>query len=356
MNQAVSADVPASDSPSSLMCSVHSDRPCRYVCMDISCCEPALCCILCIKNKHQSCDDKFILERESLDEQIVLKNVSGAEMENFKSDIRKILQEMHAYLTQKYKKYMGESLNYLGSDGLTLAQLSSAETLKALKENCNVKMLKDKKLEISPKIDPTKESIKNDLRSFKEDLRALVDGFAKDLNEIRFTSADGLNLKDFTWHKNLDPAMKGSSINLKRKDGNNEMNYFMMVSKNPVKKFKYKVKITGIYSTDRFLDMGLVSETRKNSCANLVNSFGSSGNHSFCGYSQSGMSGKTLSTSSSSGFNVGMEIFLEFNGKQLTIYTQDKKADLKKDLPSGKFYLFFVLYHKDASCILTRLK
>ena len=150
--------------------------------------------------------------------------------------------------------------------------------------------------------------------------------------------------------------MKGSSINLKRKEGNNEMNYFMMLSKNPMKKFKYKVKITGIYSSDRFLDMGLINENRKNSCSNLINSFGSSGNFSFCGYSQSGMSGKTLSTSSTSGFNVGMEVFLDFDGKKLQIYTQDKKADLKKDLSTGKYYLFFVLYHKDASCIITRLK
>jgi len=296
------------------------------------------------------------MERDTLNKRISLKNVSGAEMESFKEDIRKILQEMHAYLTQKYKKYMGESLNYLGSDTMTLSQLGSMETLKALKENCNMKMKEDNVLEISPKIDPTKKNIKEDLRSFKEDIRAIVDNFSNELNNIRFTSSDGMNLKEFEWHKNLTPVMKGSSINLKRKEGNNEMNYFMMVSKQPMKKFKFKVKITGIYSTDRFLDMGLINETRRKSCSNLVNSFGSSGNFSFCGYSQSGMSGKTLSTSSSSGFNIGMEIFLEFDSKKLHIYTADKKADLKKDLPSGKYYMFFVLYHKDASCIITRIK
>jgi hypothetical protein len=134
------------------------------------------------------------------------------------------------------------------------------------------------------------------------------------------------------------------------------MNYFMMLSKKPVDKFKFKIKITGIYSSDRFLDMGLISESRKNACSTLVNSFGSSGNYSFCGYSQSGMTGKTLTTSSSSGFNVGMEVFMEFSGKRLEIYTQDRKADLKKDLPKGKYYLFFVLYHKDASCVISRLK
>ena len=107
------------------------------------------------------------MERDSLSERISLKNVSGAEMESFKEDIRKILQEMHAYLTQKYKKYMGESINYLGSDTLSLSQLSSQETLKALKENCNMKLKDNDILEISPKIDPTKLNIKEDLRAFK---------------------------------------------------------------------------------------------------------------------------------------------------------------------------------------------
>ena len=124
-------------------------------------------------------------------------------MEAFKEDIRKILQEMHAYLTQKYKKYMGESLNYIGSDSLSISQLGSEETLKGLKENCNIKSVNEDKIEISPKIDPSKASIKEDLRAFKEDIRALVDSFSKDLNDVRFSTSDGINLKDFTWHKNL---------------------------------------------------------------------------------------------------------------------------------------------------------
>ena len=150
--------------------------------------------------------------------------------------------------------------------------------------------------------------------------------------------------------------MNGGGISIKRTEDNSEMNYFMMVSKNPMQKFLFKVQITGIYSTDRFLDMGLVSETRKNSCTTLLNTFGSSGNVSFCGYSQSGMTGKTPSSSSNSGLSSGMEVFLDYNGTTLHIYTEDKKADLKKDLNSGNYYLYFVLYHKEASCIITKLK
>jgi hypothetical protein len=143
------------------------------------------------------------MERDDIPHKIKLKNVSGSEMEAFKGDVRKILQEMHAYLTQKYKKYMGESLNYIGSDVMTLAQLGSEETLKGLKENCNIKSIGEGHVEVSPKIDPSKQNINEDLRGFKEEIRGLVDNFAKDLNTIRFMSADSINISDFTWHKNI---------------------------------------------------------------------------------------------------------------------------------------------------------
>lgn len=199
----------SSDQPASTVakipncCPLHPDRPVRYVCLDTTCSEKSLCCILCIKNKHQNCDDKLIIERGVLPDKILLKNVSGGEMENFKEDVRKILQEMHAYLTQKYKKYMSESLNYIGSDTMTLAQLASEETIKGLKENCNIKLDANGKVEVCPKIDPSKPTIGEDMRSFKEDIRAVVDAFARDLNDVRFTSANSMNLGDFAWHKNL---------------------------------------------------------------------------------------------------------------------------------------------------------
>ena len=149
--------------------------------------------------------------------------------------------------------------------------------------------------------------------------------------------------------------MEGANMVISRKTGNTETNYFMMVSNNPMKKFKFKVKITGFRSTDRYLDMGLVSENRKNATANLINSFGNGGNYSYCGYSQSNVSGPMLASSSSSGFEVGTEIFYEYDNNKLDIYTQDRRANMTKTLDEGNYYFFFVLYHPEASCIVTRL-
>ena len=151
--------------------------------------------------------------------------------------------------------------------------------------------------------------------------------------------------------------MSGNNITISRKPGNNEKNYFMMVSKAPMDKFKFKMMITGICTSDRFLDMGLVSETRKNECTNLINRYGNAGNYCYCGYSQTGVSGPMLASSSSqaSGFDVGIEIFYEFDGSKFLIYTEDRKADMQVELSPGNYYFYFVLYHPEASCSVEQL-
>ncbi len=53
--------------------------------------------------------------------------------------------------------------------------------------------------------------------------------------------------------------------------------------------------------TERFLDFGFMDQTRFDAVrSSLINSFGAKGNYSFCGYTQSYMTGKLLTSSSSS--------------------------------------------------------
>jgi len=146
-------------------------------------------------------------------------------------------------------------------------------------------------------------------------------------------------------------------MTIRRTEGNVDKNYHMMISKEPMQPFKLKICITGICPTDRYLDMGLTTETQKNNTSgSLINSFGSVGNYSYCGYSKSNMDGSMLASSSNSGFEIGTEVYMDFDGSKLDIYTQDRRANLTKNLPEGSYYLFFVLYHEQASCTITKYK
>lgn len=189
------------------MCPTHKTRRFKYVCMDLACSKNPTCCILCVKNNHSDCDDKLIIEKQKLAKKLVLKHINSQDMEDFREDIKKILQEMHAYLTQKYKKYMSQSLDYLSSETMTLNKLITPEALKGMKTQCNIAIQESGQIVISPKIDPGKINIKEDIRSFKEDIRTLMDKFTKDLNEIKFNPGGEMTLKEFTWHKNLSKSI-----------------------------------------------------------------------------------------------------------------------------------------------------
>lgn len=346
--------ISSSNSSNETYCIVHPKRYFEYICMDLDCSENPSCCIICVRDSHHSCQDKLILEKNSIKEKLEIENMGSEEMDKLRNNMTKILRDTHQYMTQKFKKYISNSLSQIRSDPISEYQIMNPKILKTLKSKFNLKIQENKKILITPKINPKDKKINESITCYKGEIKDIVDKFTQDLESIQLSVGSMLKISDFQWHKNLSVKNKGDKLSISRIPGNTEMNYFMFISKNPVSKFLIKVTVTGIYSSDRFLDMGLTSESRKKNCSNFINSFGASGNYSFCGYSKASMDGNTLS--SSSGLQIGTEVFIEFDGKTLKIYTKDKKADLKKLIPESKYHLFFVLYHKEASIEIKKLK
>ena len=143
-------------------------------------------------------------------------------------------------------------------------------------------------------------------------------------------------------YNSLEVSQVGNDLQIGRNNGSS--GYYMMISKQPVRRMKFLVTILGIYSGERFLDMGLVTEEKKiQTDSNLYNSYCSSGNYSYYGYAHYGMTGKVMTSSGSIGLEKGNKIYIEFDGKKLDIYSSDRKTDLTVTVPSGNYYLFFVL-------------
>ena len=194
------AEVPPSN-PN--MCKTHPNRQILYTCFDLSCQKFPSCCILCVKNDHASCNDTLLVENSEISERVELKNVSGSEMITFRENMKNVLQEMHAYMSQKYKKFSADSLTNLASETLTLKQITNGDTLKGLKEHCNVVPDDKGKIVISQKINPNSPTINEDIRRYKEEIRTLIDEFNKKLGDVYFNTGNTMNLSDFEWHAKL---------------------------------------------------------------------------------------------------------------------------------------------------------
>lgn len=160
-----------------------------------------------MKNDHASCNDNLLVENSEIHERVELKNVSSTEMITFRENMKSVLQEMHAYMSQKYKKFSADSLTNLASETLTLKQITDGDTLKGLKEHCHIVPDKEGKIVISQKINPSSPSINDDIRRYKEEIRGLIDDFNKKLGDVYFNTGNSMSLGDFEWHNRLSLAL-----------------------------------------------------------------------------------------------------------------------------------------------------
>ncbi len=44
-------------------CKEHPNKKIDYYCLDKFCKKNSACCMICIKNKHQTCEDNFIITK-----------------------------------------------------------------------------------------------------------------------------------------------------------------------------------------------------------------------------------------------------------------------------------------------------
>ncbi len=113
----------------------------------------------------------------------------------------------------------------------------------------------------------------------------------------------------------------------------------------------FKVNVKTVYEADRFVDVGIMPETKFNTTkTGFVNSF-NSGGISYCGYSKGGGLTGTMLTSGSSdanGLKPGSHFYMRYEpGVEVKFYDDDGKINLKLDM-TGKdtnYYLFCVCYH-----------
>jgi hypothetical protein len=129
----------------------------------------------------------------------------------------------------------------------------------------------------------------------------------------------------------------------------------MAICKTPLKNFKIMVKVTGLHLHDKFMDIGVMSEARKNACSSYINVYGNQGNFSYCGYKIHGVTGTVSSTCKTYGFHGHSEVFIYLTGNKLNIFSRDGATNLTADLPHGKYYFYVVLFHLQSSCIVSRL-
>ena len=184
-------------------CSVHIKKKYLFVCMDPSCNKSPQACVLCIKHEHSLCDDKFLKDKENFLNEVKIKNVTSSDVEGFKEQVLGILQEKEADLVVRYQQYLANSLNFLGSESVSIDCLNTVEALREMKKKCKITIKDDDTFEVAPTFDPTSPNLEEDLETFEEDIDNALEVFLKDLNRVRLKEKGKMSIKDFIWHSKL---------------------------------------------------------------------------------------------------------------------------------------------------------
>ena len=111
--------------------------------------------------------------------------------------------------------------------------------------------------------------------------------FIDDFNKVKFYISGNLDPSEFLAHKNLVLKNVDGRLKISRTPNDSTFNYFTAILKEPLENAcTFRIDIDSIYPNDRYVDVGIIAESKMNTCkGTLINRF-NSGAISYCGYSK----------------------------------------------------------------------
>lgn len=333
-------------------CSQHKKRI-EYLCMDSNCTNDINCCMSCVKSVHNECRDELIVEVEKVPDIFEFKPLEGMTEINdcIKEIMNKNVKDLESCLDSFNKNLSKVEKKELEESDIT------PEFVHMLKNNYQIKPKENATNEIQfvPIFNNNADELENARKDFEGYLSDQLDNFKESLKNLTLDIGSSMEPAKFLCHSTIEFKNMGKELLFSRTKDNNDYNYFSCIYKEPlVNNTKLTITIKGVNSSDPYLDIGLIDEDKfATFTTDPIISFASS-TFSYCGTSVSSVDG----TYTDSKFQAGRIVYLEYQPKkgQLKFTTNDGKVNLSSSSlsVSKKYYFFFTLYHKEASCSIKR--
>jgi hypothetical protein len=309
---------------------------------------------VCIKEHHEKCSNDLIVEVDQISQKVIIQK-TDVEPKRIQETIGAFLNEQ---ILQTHRRLEEAKLKHLMD--LRLHQQPASGNPRNLphnKLNFDIELdRRTKMLKISSK---TKECVKDigySLNLFKQQIAADYFLFIQDLGRLNFCVKSQLAKNEWIISEAIEVVEVGNSLKFSRLSDNVQLNYFCAIHALPMTKtMTFKITILSVNTSDRYIDIGIMSASKFTEISGTrIYSFGSGG-ISYCGYSTSGVSGTSLTTSSNSedGFKPGETLYMRFEPRQmLTYYNDNSTIDLKSAdgaVANDDYHMFAVLYHPEAS-------
>ena len=343
------------------MCKIHLTKQVEFICFDKKCRKNNENCMLCIKNDHVNCKNEFLVPINEIRWRVEVQKNEVDEKEMTKK--MNELMELGLFEMAKTIEEKRDALIKSIDNKDIISDVLNPAILLAIKKNYKIEFDPETdKLVLTPKLNLDKRMLENCLEAYERALEKEMAVFVKQYMDLTFELKGSISAQDFISHKNIKIENSGGAVLFTRHSTDSAFNYFTAIYSKPLTSFsRFKLTVKSIYQNDRFLDFGIITESKMTKTkTNFINSFGSGG-ISYCGYSYTGgLVGKSLTNSSNdgSGFGPGGEITMEYEpGKSIRFHNDKGSLDMKKTMSHSNenYYLFIVLYHPTSSCTLEQL-
>lgn len=335
-------------------CPVHPDRQYRYICLSPNCAIEPKSCIICIKDQHQSCEYEKIVEIHDFLNRVVIQNrqYSGtlAVRDYIKDyiDVAQIetlskLKRKRNFLARLLESYQEPPLKYLTED--QIQAVYDNYIWKYDNDNDEIKFYNAAAL--------NQKVIRSSIQLYKKEFQRQLNKFMSAVNKINmnFKLLEPNHFYYESEHLSIEQTTNG--VHIYNISTSTDI-LFAAIYKFPLKKNLFKVTITGLNMADKFLNIGIISESYFNTIKNkkqtseIYNKL-----EGTISYSGNGFNKMKLLKGKLSHHFIDRVYWLKYDDKEKDVFIYDDQNFRAKNLSildNTDYYFYVALKSLESSC------
>lgn len=335
-------------------CPLHPNRQYRYICLYPECHIEPKCCIICIKDKHRSCNDDQIVDIRDFLKKLIIHNRQHSDTIAVRDYVKDFIDvtQIDTLAKIKRKKNMLKKLHECNED-YVLTSLNE-DKLKNLYARFTWNYNEDSDvIEFIGSPSLNQRAIKSSMELYQKEFQRKLNNFIATFANIniQLISLDVSNFDFDSTKVSIEPHNSGVSIS---RIPNTDGEKIAVIYKPTLTSNLFKITITGLRDDDKYLDIGVLQASRykaiREEALKFQLGFGSTGTISYNGYSMNRMKAVTGKTSN---HYINKVYWVKYNevDKEVVMYDKvDMKLKNVSVLNSESYHFFVVLKHVETSC------
>lgn len=343
-------------SKSRAMCDLHPKKPLKYYCFAKDCGNNFECCILCIKNIHKTCSENFILAQSDIITKLKeAKAISNNSIRNYSVVLKDSISQVRSFITDFMENISLSLSNKCENLGKFDSQTISSQKSSYFFDYDPV----IKKIIVMSAVAPQSKNFKELISSIDKELKSSIKAYSESVKAYRINNKFIFSSGDFKHHGYLKLTDEDNKLLVNLPESNE--NYYLSILDKPISNdFYFKIKVSNLNPSDRYVEIGLMSSTSYNSYNTTLTGAFLMGTFCYCGYRFKGFKDSpiSLALNSEKGLEENDEVFFKYDFKKAQFSIWSKKKNWKhtaKVVLTPPYYLYFSLYFNNQKFELTHL-